>query len=82
MARVRALAAVAADPDRFPPILVRDAEDCAIAHVAGAVHIVLAELGNRVGEISPGNIAVTSCDKCGGRLAEGAARNPAEIPLI
>jgi rhodanese-related sulfurtransferase len=47
MAGMLTLAALAADPDRFHLIDVRDAEDYAAAHVAGAVHIPLAELTDR-----------------------------------
>ncbi|GGE24738.1 Rhodanese-like domain-containing protein [Gemmobacter megaterium] len=45
------LAALAADPDRFHLIDVRDADDYAAAQVTGAVHIPLAALEARVGEI-------------------------------
>jgi rhodanese-related sulfurtransferase len=51
MADMLTLAALAADPDRFHLIDVRDAEDYASAHVSGAVHIPLAQLGDRAGEI-------------------------------
>ncbi len=72
MAGMLTLAALAADPDRFHLIDVRDAEDYAAAHVAGAVHIPLAELADRVGEIPAKGTAVTICGKGGGRSAEGA----------
>lgn len=67
------LAALAADPDRFHLIDVRDAEDYAAAHVPGAVHIPLAELGDRAGEIPAGKTPVTVCGKGGGRSAQGTA---------
>lgn len=65
-------AALAADPGRFHLIDVRDAEDYDAAHVTGAVHIPLAELGSRTDEIPTGKIPVTICGKGGGRSAEGA----------
>lgn len=72
MAQMLTLAALAADPDRFHLIDVRDAEDYAAAHVTGTVHIPLAELAGRAGEIPAGRTAVTICGKGGGRSAEGA----------
>jgi rhodanese-related sulfurtransferase len=72
MAEMLTLAALAADPDRFHLIDVRDAEDYIAAHVTGAVHIPLADLAGRVGEIPAGRTAVTICDKGGGRSSEGA----------
>ncbi|MDO9525766.1 MAG: rhodanese-like domain-containing protein [Gemmobacter sp.] len=72
MAQMLTLAALAADPDRFNLIDVRDAEDYAAAHVAGAVHIPLAELEDRAGELPAGRTPVTICGKGGGRSAEGA----------
>jgi rhodanese-related sulfurtransferase len=72
MAQMLTLAALAADPDRFHLIDVRDAEDYAAAHVAGAVHIPLADLADRAGEIPADRTAVTICGKGGGRSAEGA----------
>jgi len=44
MAQMLTLAALAAVPDRFHLIDVRDAEDYAAADVTGAVQIPLAEL--------------------------------------
>ena len=72
MAQMLTLAALAADPDCFHLIDVRDAEDYAAAHVAGAVHIPLAELEDRAGELPVGKTPVTICGKGGGRSAEGA----------
>jgi rhodanese-related sulfurtransferase len=72
MAQMLTLAALAADPDRFHLIDVRDAEDYAAAHVAGAVNVPLAELEDRVDEIPTARTAVTICGKGGGRSAEGA----------
>jgi rhodanese-related sulfurtransferase len=72
MTEMLTLAALAADPTRFHLIDVRDAEDHAAAHVAGAVHIPLTELEARVGEIPAGKTPVTICGKGGGRSAEGA----------
>jgi rhodanese-related sulfurtransferase len=72
MAEMLTLATLAADPDRFRLIDVRDAEDYAAAHVAGAVHIPLAELGKRASELPVGATPVTICGKGGGRSAEGA----------
>ncbi len=72
MAAMLTQAALAADPDRFHLIDVRDVADYATAHVTGAVHIPLAELGHRVNEISAGKTPVTICGKGGGRSAEGA----------
>jgi len=72
MPQMLTLAAFAADPDRFHLIDVRDADDYAAAHVSGAVHIPLADLANRAGEIPAGRTAVTICGKGGGRSAEGA----------
>ncbi len=71
MAQMLTLAALADDPDRFYLIDVRDAEDYATAHVTGAVHIPLADLEARVGEIPNGKTPVTICGKGGGRSAEG-----------
>lgn len=72
MAQMLTLAVLAADPDRFHLIDVRDAEDYAAAHVAGAVHIPLADLASRAGELPAGRTPVTVCGKGGGRSAEGA----------
>lgn len=72
MAQMLTLAALAADPERFQLIDVRDAEDYAAAHVTGAVHIPLADLAVRAGEIPADRTAVTICGKGGGRSAEGA----------
>lgn len=72
MVQMLTLAALAADPDRFHLIDVRDAEDYAAAHVTGAVHIPLAGLAARAGEIPAGKRPVTVCGKGGGRSAEGA----------
>lgn len=72
MAQMLTLAALAADPDRFHLIDVRDSEDYAAAHVAGAVHIPLAAVEDRAGEIPSGKTPVTICGKGGGRSAEGA----------
>ena len=72
MAEMLTLAALAADPDRFHLIDVRDAEDYAVAHVAGAVHIPLAELAKRTREIPAARTPVTICGKGGGRSAESA----------
>jgi len=71
MTEMLTLAALAADPGRFHLIDVRDAEDYAAAHVAGAVHIPLTELEARVGELPVGKIPVTICGKGGGRSADG-----------
>ncbi|MBC7284006.1 rhodanese-like domain-containing protein [Hoeflea sp.] len=73
MAEMLTLAALAADPDRFHLIDVRDAGDFTIAHVAGAVHIPLTELADRVNDIPAGKIPVTICGKGGGRSTQGAA---------
>lgn len=72
MSQMLTLAALAADPDRFHLIDVRDAEDYAVAHVTGAVHVPLAELEGRAGELPVGKTPVTICGKGGGRSAEGA----------
>ena len=72
MAPMLTLADLAADPDRFHLIDVRDAEDYAAAHVAGAVHIPLAKLDVRACEFPAGKIPVTICGKGGGRSVEGA----------
>jgi rhodanese-related sulfurtransferase len=68
MAGMLTLAALAADPDRFHLIDVRDAA----AHVAGAVHILLVELEGRAGELPAGRTPVTICGKGGGRSEAGA----------
>lgn len=47
MAEMLTLTALAADPDRFHLIDVRDADDYATAHVTGAVHIPPTELAKR-----------------------------------
>lgn len=72
MSQMLTLAAFAADPDRFHVIDVRDAEDYAVAHVTGAVHVPLTELEDRAGELPVGKTPVTICGKGGGRSAEGA----------
>lgn len=72
MAEMLPLAALAADPDRFHLIDVRDTEDYAAAHVTGAAHVPLAELGARASELPAGKTPVTICGKGGGRSAEGA----------
>ncbi|WP_209427464.1 rhodanese-like domain-containing protein [Pararhodobacter sp. SW119] len=72
MVEMLTLAALAADPDRFHLIDVRDADDHAATHVTGAVHIPLAALEARVGEIPAGKTPVTICGKGGGRSTEGA----------
>ncbi|MGD9862912.1 MAG: rhodanese-like domain-containing protein [Pseudodonghicola sp.] len=60
------LAALAADPDRFHLINVRDAEDYAAAHVADAVHTPLAHLAAQAGELPADRTPVTICGKGGG----------------
>jgi len=60
MARMLTLAALAADPDRFHLIDVRDAA----AHVAGAVHIPLLEPEERAGEI----LAARTAETISGRI--------------
>lgn len=72
MDKMLSLANLAADPDRFHLIDVRDAEDYAKAHVPGAVRIPLDELEGRVDEIAPDKTLVTICGKGGGRSTEGA----------
>jgi len=72
MIQMLTLAALAADPDRFHLIDVRDAEDFAAAHVTGAVHIPLAEIEDRAGDLPAGKTPVTNRGKGGGRSAEGA----------
>jgi rhodanese-related sulfurtransferase len=72
MAGILTLANLAADPGRYYLIDVRDAQDHAAAHVAGAVNIPLAQLAARLGEIAGDRIPVTICGKGGGRSAEGA----------
>ena len=72
MAEMLTLTALAADPDQFHLIDVRDAADYAAAHIAGAVHMPLAELGKRASELPVGKTPVTVCGKGGGRSAEGA----------
>ncbi len=71
MAGMLTFAALAAEPDRFHLIDVRDAEDYDAAHVAGAVHIPLAELQDRARDLPAGKTPVTICGKGGGRSAEG-----------
>jgi rhodanese-related sulfurtransferase len=73
MAEMLTLAELAADPDRFHLIDVRDAADHALAHVAGAVHIPLADLADRANDIPAGKMPVTICGKGGGRSTQGAA---------
>ena len=46
---------------------VRDAEDYAAGHVEGAVHIPLAELEARLGEIPDDRVLVAICRVGGGR---------------
>lgn len=72
MAEMLTLAALVDDPGRYHLIDVRDTEDYAAAHVEGAVHIPLAELADRAGEIPVGKVPVTICGKGGGRSATGA----------
>ncbi len=72
MAEMLTLSALAADPDRFFLIDVRDADDYAAAHVTGAVHIPLADLAGRAGDLPAGKTPGTICGKGGGRSAEGA----------
>ncbi len=54
MAQMLTLAALAADPARFHLIDVRDAEDYAAAHVAGAVHIPRVALEDRAVDLPAG----------------------------
>ncbi len=72
MAKMLTLTTLAADPDHFHLIDVRDADDYAAAHVTGAVHIPLSGLEARVDEIPAGKTPVTICGKGGGRSTEGA----------
>lgn len=53
MAEMLTLAAFADDPDRFHLIDVGDVDDNAAAHVAGAVHVPLAELAKHARKIQP-----------------------------
>lgn len=59
--------ALAANPERYHLIDVRDAEDYAAGHVEGAVHIPLAELEARLGEIPDDRVLVAICRVGGGR---------------
>lgn len=72
MAEMLTLAALAADPNRFHLIDVRDAEDYAASQVTGAVHIPLAELAKRASELPADKTPVTICGNGGGRSAEGS----------
>lgn len=63
---------LAANPERYHLIDVRDAEDYAAGHVEGAVHIPLAELEARLGEIPDDRVPVTICRVGGGRSAAAA----------
>ena len=74
MSQMLTLTELEADSNRFYLIDVRDGEDYAAGHVTGAVHIPLAELEARAGEIPEGKTPVTICGKGGGRSAEGAGR--------
>ena len=64
--------ALAANPERYYLIDVRDAEDYAAGHVDGAVHIPLADLEARLGEIPSNLVPVTICRVGGGRSAAAA----------
>lgn len=72
MAQMLTLTALAADPERFHLIDVRDADDYAKAHVTGAMHIPLVDLGKRARELPAGKTPVTICGKGGGRSTQGA----------
>ena len=72
MAKMLTLTTLAADPDHFHLIDVRDADDYAAAHVTGAVHIPLSGLEARVDEIPAGKTPVTICGKGGGRSDRAA----------
>lgn len=72
MAVLLTLAALAADPDRFQLIDVQDAEDYVAVKVRGAVHIPLADLEGRAGELPAGKTPAKICGKGGGRSTEGA----------
>jgi rhodanese-related sulfurtransferase len=72
MVEVLTLEELAAGRDRYLLIDVCDAEDYAVAHVEGAVHIPLTELAKRAAEILATQIPVTICGKGGGRSTEGA----------
>ena len=72
MAQMFTLAVLGVDSDRFHLIDVSAADDYAAAYVTGAVHIPLAELEDRAGELPIGRTPVTICGKGGGRSAEGA----------
>lgn len=64
--------ALAASPERYYLIDVRDAEDYAAGHVEGAVHIPLAELEARLAEIPEDRVPVAICGKGGGRSVAAA----------
>lgn len=61
------LKALAANPERYHLIDVRDAGDYAAGHVEGAVHIPLAEFEARLAEIPDNRIPVAICNVGGGR---------------
>jgi NADPH-dependent 2,4-dienoyl-CoA reductase/sulfur reductase-like enzyme/rhodanese-related sulfurtransferase len=69
------LARVAAG-ERWQLVDVRSAKDYAKSHVDGAVHIPLAQLRDRVGELDPTLPTVTYCNKgVSGNAAQNVLRN-------
>jgi rhodanese-related sulfurtransferase len=73
MAETLTLVALAADPERYHLIDVRDATDYAVAHVKGAVSIPLSDLADRAGEIPDDRIPVIVCNWGASRSDAGAA---------
>lgn len=73
MGETLTLVALAAQPERYQLIDLRDALEFAVAHVEGALNIPLADLATRADEIPAGLIPVAVCNWGGSRSAEGAA---------
>lgn len=68
------LADLAANPDRYLLIDVRDEVEYSERHIPGAINFPLARLPSELPAVPAGKVAATVCGKGGGRSAEGAAR--------
>lgn len=67
------LADLAAKPDRYLLIDVRDEVEFSERHIPGAINMPLGRLQSLVPDIPAGLVPVTVCGKGGGRSADAAA---------
>lgn len=67
------LADLAANPNRYILIDVRDEAEFSQRHIPGAINVPLGRLRSEVPDIPADSVPVTVCGKGGGRSAEAVA---------